>query len=658
MFSGYFQGFLVLTGVAFVGIFLQLFLIPAIKSNVEYKKVIKDLKKLSETKGTSDVIESVKSQVMTSKLLTHLWSEYSETLHKQQGIVDGEYKISAIRATAPSDVFFNSDVLVDTPLKTEFFKHLPGIFTGIGIIATFNGLISGLTNFSTSFGPGARQSAEIQAAAQQAAITELLTHVSHAFVFSAAAIGIAMLVTFVEKIIVANGYKQAEEIAQLIDSFFDAGVGEEYLANIVKSSAESAISSSELRTGLIEDLKPLLTNLAERQMQAAQENSNAIAKTIGDAIEVGLSGPMNDLKKGIEKVTANQGDAVSDLLSVVVDKLQSTFGSQMENINNLMTETTASMQSMQSNFSELIKSMAGAGKDAGEAMANQLKDAIESSELRQKEMNEQMEKFVVQISKLVSSSQDETNTQVKSMLTTIEANTKTLIEDLNKEQQKINTNNKEQQDNFSSKATEVVEGMSEQLSTLIAQTVEITNSLKENMQSLTKVTLTSIEKMNAGAETLYSASSEFSKAGNAVSNVLNQTSSLSERLLTASAGLDASAKLVANVVTEFQRTKDQMTSLTVSLESLIIRAKSEAGMTQKILQEMTAITQSFNQAEQDVQAYLENVSNVIDTSFRSFSLGLTNAIKQSNTEFHKSMSDAVGMLRAVIEELAENQGKN
>ena len=593
---------------------------------------------------------------MTSKLLGHLWSEYCETLHYQYDLIDGERSVVAVRATTPSEIFFNSDVLIDTPIKTEFFKHLPGIFTGVGIIATFNGLITGLSNFNASFSADARLSAELQAAAQQHGLFELLSHVSNAFIFSATAIGIAMLVTFVEKMIVTNGYKQSEEISQLIDSYFDAGVGEEYLASIVKFSEQSATSTSQLKDGLIEDLKALLTNLTEKQIQASQENNTFIAKTIGESINNSLREPMEKLSRSIDTVTSNQGDAVNDLLSVVIDKLQSTFGNQMENINHLMTETTASMQSMQSNFAELINSMAGAGKDAGEAMANQLSEAIASSELRQKEMNAQMEKFTQQISELVSSSQNETSNQVQNMLSSIQENTQALIENLSKEQQKVNENLNTQQNIISTHAQTVVDGMSDQLNSLVAQTIEITNSLKQNMESLTKVTLTSIEKMNSGADTLYSASSEFTKASSGVSNVLTQTSGLTEKLQTASLGLEASAKVVANVVNEFQRTKDQMTAITTSLESLITRAKSEAGMTQTLLAEMANITQSFNQAERDVQQYLESVSNVIDTSFNSFATGITNAIKQSNTEFHSSMSDAVGMLRAVIEELAENQG--
>ena len=55
-----------------------------------------------------------------------------------------------MRLTAPAEVFFRTDIIVDTQLRADFFKHLPGILSGIGIIGTFVGLLSGLKGFKIS----------------------------------------------------------------------------------------------------------------------------------------------------------------------------------------------------------------------------------------------------------------------------------------------------------------------------------------------------------------------------------------------------------------------------------------------------------------------------------------------------------------------------
>jgi hypothetical protein len=89
---------------------------------------------------------------LLDKKLAHLWREYRHTLHEQREINSqtGLQEIVALRATVPAETFFNPQTVVDNRLRTEFFKHLPGICTGLGIIGTFLGLIQGLSAFKVS----------------------------------------------------------------------------------------------------------------------------------------------------------------------------------------------------------------------------------------------------------------------------------------------------------------------------------------------------------------------------------------------------------------------------------------------------------------------------------------------------------------------------
>lgn len=74
----------------------------------------------------------------------HSWDEYAETLHNQYREHEGERVLVSSRATSGAAHYFSPQSVVDTPLATEFFKHLPGILTGIGIVGTFFGLMLGL----------------------------------------------------------------------------------------------------------------------------------------------------------------------------------------------------------------------------------------------------------------------------------------------------------------------------------------------------------------------------------------------------------------------------------------------------------------------------------------------------------------------------------
>lgn len=173
---------------------------------------------------------------------TSVWHTYGRSiktpLHIQREERDGQLTIIATRATAPAELYFNSQFVVDSRLRTEFFKHLPGLFTGIGIIGTFSGLIEGLRQFQVSE----------NAATVRDSLQSLMHLVGEAFLVSAAAIGAAMVVTFIEKLLLASLYRRTEEIAHDIDARFDSGAGEEYLSRLVRASEDSASQSKILKT--------------------------------------------------------------------------------------------------------------------------------------------------------------------------------------------------------------------------------------------------------------------------------------------------------------------------------------------------------------------------------------------------------------------------
>ena len=197
------------------------------------------------------------------KRLAHLWKEYQESLHLQREERDGQRHIKSARATTPAEMYFNSQFVVDSRLRTEFFKHLPGLFTGIGIIGTFTGLIDGLRAFQVSE----------NAATVRASLESLMHSVGEAFLISASAIAAAMVVTFVEKLLLASLYRRTEEIAHLIDARFVAGAGEEYLQRLVKASEESASQSKILKDALVKELGELLRELRNVSMTLRHHSS-------------------------------------------------------------------------------------------------------------------------------------------------------------------------------------------------------------------------------------------------------------------------------------------------------------------------------------------------------------------------------------------------
>ena len=61
--------------------------------------------------------------------------------------LNGQIPIVEYRSSMPAEMMFTKESLVDAPLFDDFWRHLPGILTGLGIIGTFAGLLHGLDSF-------------------------------------------------------------------------------------------------------------------------------------------------------------------------------------------------------------------------------------------------------------------------------------------------------------------------------------------------------------------------------------------------------------------------------------------------------------------------------------------------------------------------------
>ena len=130
--------------VGFTICFLWFFLRRAMVLDRSLDRAIKSLR-AKNSKDDWDLSECFEA----NEDLQHAWSEYAETLHKParfDPITQTVIK-SLPRATVPAETVFSAQQLIDPKLNVEFFRHLPGIFTGLGIIGTFIGLIRGLGNF-------------------------------------------------------------------------------------------------------------------------------------------------------------------------------------------------------------------------------------------------------------------------------------------------------------------------------------------------------------------------------------------------------------------------------------------------------------------------------------------------------------------------------
>ncbi len=321
-------------------------------------------------KGAPDKLASVLDGIFALSPFKDLWAEYCSSLHTIEG-AGGE---TAVLATAPAEAFFPREAVVDQHINADFYRHLPGILTGIGIIGTFSGLVWGLHQFN----PAAKDAV--------ASLPLLLQEVASAFVGSGFAILAAIFVTYKEKSALNRSYRAAAELNREIDGLYATGVGEEYLARLVAA--------------------------VENNNAVQQKQTQVLAEHIAVAVREALAEPMQKLTAVVERATANQEEAVGDILQQVLTsfsaQLDEMFGNQIERVKASFADATEAMAQVRDSMTALLGDMASVGVSAVDQMSGTLSKAAENASAAQEKLNDQTRVFIDDIRDLLIRNQNQT----------------------------------------------------------------------------------------------------------------------------------------------------------------------------------------------------------------------------------------------------------
>lgn len=201
-----------------------------------------------------------------------VWREFAKTLHAQVWNTPGQLRRTKYRLTVPASHFFSVSAIVDRQLSVEYFKHLPGILTGVGIIGTFSGLLFGLSNFDATDAEKMSQSVAI-----------LLAGVRDAFYASAAAITAAMVITHWEKMIYRRCLTALDHLVNCLNGLFDGAVSEEYLATLVEHSANTSNQARMMKEEMIQAMVPVLRQLEVLQNKQADGMSKGLEHALNES---------------------------------------------------------------------------------------------------------------------------------------------------------------------------------------------------------------------------------------------------------------------------------------------------------------------------------------------------------------------------------------
>ncbi|HAV8536024.1 TPA: OmpH family outer membrane protein [Escherichia coli] len=637
--------------------------------------------------------------------LKHAWNEFEESLHSQYELEDGEEKIVRIRATAPSASFFSEQQLVDIPLNTEFFKHLPGILTGVGIIGTFYGLMIGLNHFDPSTPEQVSSS-----------VNNLLRDVLYAFLGSAFAITFSILITWLEKFCLAKCYKYLEKFTAALDALYDSGVGEEYLASLVKSSNESATQARHLKESLVTDLRDMLLHLANSQKvenerlattlsTTYRETGQQFAEQVSGAIENSLKSPLDKIAGAVQTASGDQSGMVQnmlqDVLTAFMAKLDTTFGQQFTNLNEMMGQTVGAIQTMQTGFGALLQDMrqvsddsrqgsaqlieqllsemksgqqamqagmndmltslqtsvakiGAEGEGAGERMARQLEKMFADSEAREKAQAEHMTAFIEAIQNSVQQGQSATMEKMAASVESLGEQLGSLFGQIDKGQQQISANQQANQQSLHEQTQRVMSEVDDQIKQLVETVASQHQGTTETLRLLAEQTNRQIQDMHTGADKMRLAAERFEHAGDRVSEAKHLTADVLNKAQSAGSSLSLATSELTSVVADYRNNREAVSKSIAMLELLAANTQSEQTTRTQFIADLKQHGERLQSYNREAQAFMENVSDVLGKGFEDFSEGVSRSLDKTLGKLDVEMAKASTLLAGSVEQIGES----
>lgn len=699
-----------LLAIAVAFFFIQ-FLLPGWRVGRELRDARQQLERLKATGPVLD-LDRVRDEAMVSEALRHCWDEYRDTLHGQkQANGMGVMEVSRWRATSMANAFFTDQGLIEAPLRTEFYKHLPGILTGLGIIGTFSGLIVGLQAFG-----------QVDLGAADAArdgLRALLETVGSAFKVSGVAIFLAMLITTFEKQVVNRRYTEREELASLVDSLFDTGAGEEYLQRLVEASETSATQAMQMKESLVTDLKQVLSELTQQQIATMTATSQQLGQSITTSLTEGLADPLTRISRAVQQVGNSQGEAVNKLLTDVLgnftEQMHSMFGSQMRGMSEMLVQTASTIQNASQRFDQLAGQIQQAGTGAADAMAWRMEDTLQQMQARQTEANDQMRLFIDQLKDSVAKGQSESAELTMGMMRELSESTSALVlglrnqahaaeqahsqqqaatserlnsfldqmqasaarsqsesaeatqrmlgqlgdsasgmvQALQAQTQKAQEEHANLQSELTAKSSELMEQQSAQIARLADAVQQASVSMQSAVERLQTGAQATIDSMGHGAEKLYGASSRLGDNLDRMKTNSDGLNDMADKLTGSATTLGAALTVTQQVLGDQRLVRDALASLVGDLRETVELAKREASMSSGLVDSLQAASQRLTEAQRTTETYLQGVTDVLGEAHGAFAQQMMATMREGNKAFHEELAHATGLLKGAIQDLGD-----
>lgn len=562
--------------------------------------------------------------------LSQPWIEYNESLLRSP---------DHLASTWEASQFFAADRIVEEPMRADVNRHLPGMFTALGLIGTFIGIYLGVQRSALTLqNAGTAKLDE----ALQSTLSALLTDIAPAFLAALFAVSAAVIFMLFERVTLASLLSHLHELQHQLDRLFRRATPEGFLKEILDQSQEQSKALKNFSTDLSGVLEHSMGLLLMQQLSELKDANRALVQEVASSVSTQLLPVADRLKKAVREMKEVQATSTQETMQRLVDQF-----------------TGALTAKANVHFAEMASATAEAAETLG-TVKTELQQFLRS-------LNEQTQKQNSFIS-------DELARLALEAAETREEAQHSLEMSLSKLGQQLS----EGQERLTAGAAEAMEGARRKLATMIERSIEtqeeISTRLTGSVGTLEQHLFDMVDRSLASQDKIGS------QVAAGVSDELNR---LAERLAeSTSRGVEQITRLqkdtvenLAGLVATAQGTMDErLHTLTATigdtvadhvkkLGSGISRVVGELhtttqGMVTDLATRVTGTSQeAFASLKTTTESTLAVVSSTVESSLSQASEGLTNLFIEATT-LNKQLRERFEQLAKMVENLSSTTFTN
>ena len=172
---------------------------PALRDTTS---LVRELKSTRGAPGTPEVMQEIDAIMSRNRVGSRGWTLYRSGVFIQPN--------GFVRSLFPPSRYFDLKALELVGLRLRFFMQVPNDFVGVGLVFTFLGLVAGLY-----FAAKSMMSADLGSA--RSSLVMLLHAATFKFLTSSAGIGISLVLTWAQRMLVDQLEAKLSEIQFLIE---------------------------------------------------------------------------------------------------------------------------------------------------------------------------------------------------------------------------------------------------------------------------------------------------------------------------------------------------------------------------------------------------------------------------------------------------------